>query len=62
MQTYRGLCETKFQKKINQRFKERQESLDINTCVPILVELLKEKDMEIAKLRKEIDQVSILLH
>ena len=46
----------RFQNRTNQKFRNKDD-LDINACVPVLVELLKEKDSEIVKLRKEIDEV-----
>ena len=52
-----GRYGTRFQNRSNQRFRNKKEDLDINACVPVLVELLKEKDAEIVKLRKEIDEV-----
>ncbi|XP_028404416.1 angiomotin-like protein 1 isoform X2 [Dendronephthya gigantea] len=52
-----GRYRTRFLNKSNQRLCNTKEELDINTCVPVLVELLKEKDAEIVKLRAEIDQI-----
>ena len=52
-----GRYGTRFQNRSNRRFTNTQDNLDISTCVPVLVELLKEKDLEIVKLRNEIDQV-----
>ena len=51
-----GRYTTKFQSRSYKKFKNEQNDLDITTCVPVLVELLKEKDAEIVKLRNEIDQ------
>ena len=49
---------SRFQNRLlNKKFNTKQD--DISTCVPVLVELLKEKDTEIVKLRNEIDHVSV---
>ena len=48
-----------FLNRSNQRLSNKKDELDVNTCVPVLVELLKEKDAEIVKLRAENDQVGI---
>jgi hypothetical protein len=66
MTSSHGRYVTKFQSRLYQNFRNEQNDLNINTCVPVLVELLKEKDAEIVKLRNEIDEVgkiiTFLLH
>ena len=57
MKSSTGRNGTRFQSRLIQRFRNKQNDLDMNTCVPVLVELVKEKDAEIVKLRNEIDQV-----
>ena len=57
MKSSSGRYATKFQSRSYKKIKNEQNDLDITTCVPVLVELLKEKDAEILKLRNEIDQV-----
>ena len=56
MKSSSGRYATKFQSRSYKKFKNEQNDLEITTCVPVLVELLKEKDAEIVKLRNEIDR------